>query len=77
MEYKPLDLNKKSLFSQLHGLIWLLIFIKTYLCSIAGHVSTFSGQFKSNINTVYTSAKVSLFWSFDWLFSVSSLQVLA
>ena len=34
-------------------------------------------QFKSNINIVYTGAKVSLFLSFDWLFSVSSLHVLA
>ena len=37
----------------------------------------FLGQFKSKINIVYTGAKVSLFWSFDWLFSVSSLPVLA
>ena len=37
----------------------------------------FLGQFKSNINIVYTGAKVSLFLSFDWLFSVSSLHVLA
>ena len=37
----------------------------------------FLGQFKSKINSVYTGAKVSLFWSFDWLFSVSSLPVLA
>ena len=35
------------------------------------------GQFKPNINIVYTGAKVSLFWSFDWPFSVSSLGVLA
>ena len=35
------------------------------------------GQLKSNINIVYTGAKDSLFWSFDWLFSVSSLGVLA
>ena len=34
-------------------------------------------QFKSNINIVYTGAKVSLFWCFDWLFSVSSMHVLS
>ena len=33
------------------------------------------GQLKSNINIVNTGAKVSLFWSFDWPFSVSSLHV--
>ena len=37
----------------------------------------FLGQLKSNINIVYTGAKVSLFWSFDWLFSVYGLRVLA
>ena len=37
----------------------------------------FLGLFKANINIVYTGVKVSLFWSFDWLFSVSSLRVLA
>ena len=35
------------------------------------------GQLKSNINIVYTGAKISLFWSFDWLSSVFSLHVLA
>ena len=35
------------------------------------------GQLKSNINIVYTGAKVSLFWSFDWLFSISILHILA
>ena len=35
------------------------------------------GQFKSNINIVYTGTSVSLFWSFDWLFFASSKHVLS
>ena len=75
MEYKPLDLNKvcSASFMGLSGVnpYQNISLQHAWLCF------HFLGQLKSNIKIVYTGAKVSLFWSFDLLFSVSSLHVLA